>query len=112
MPVKVVGETLPRRLRLIEVRPTVDLSFGTNRFNLTLDTGAGTTNFRPSVVKMLRLAPVGQPGAAYAGLDCPVVVNHYTMGRRDARKGGQLPSRRSAATSFPRARSGGSVPGP
>jgi hypothetical protein len=29
---------------------------------------------------MLRLAPAGRPGAAYAGLDCPVVVNHYTMG--------------------------------
>ena len=29
---------------------------------------------------MLRLTPAGAPGAAYAGLDCPVVVNHYTMG--------------------------------
>jgi hypothetical protein len=29
---------------------------------------------------MLRLTPAGRPGAAYAGLDCPVVVNHYTMG--------------------------------
>jgi hypothetical protein len=81
MPVKVVSETLsPHHLRLIEVRPTVDLSFGTNRFTLTLDTGAGTTNLGPSVVKKLRLAPAGAPGAAYAGLDCPVVVNHYTMG--------------------------------
>ncbi len=81
MPVKVVSETLsPHHLRLLEVRPTVDLSFGTNRFRLTLDTGAGTTNLGPSVVKMLRLAPAGRPGAAYAGLDCPVVVNHYTMG--------------------------------
>ena len=26
------------------------------------------------------MAPAGRPGAAYAGLDCPVVVNHYTMG--------------------------------
>jgi hypothetical protein len=32
------------------------------------------------VVKKLQLAPAGAPGAAYAGLDCPVVVNHYTMG--------------------------------
>jgi hypothetical protein len=81
MPVKVVSETLsPHQLRLIEVRPTVDLSFGTNQFTLTLDTGAGTTNLGPSVVKKLRLAVAGAPGAAYAGLDCPVVVNHYTMG--------------------------------
>jgi hypothetical protein len=81
MPVKVVTELLfPDHLQLTEVRPTVDLSFGPNRFTLTLDTGAGTTNLDPSVVKMLRLAPAGAPGAAYAGLDCPVVVNHYTMG--------------------------------
>ncbi len=81
MPVKVVSQTLsPHHLRLIEVRPTVDLSFGTNRFRLTLDTGAGTTNLGPSVVKKLRLEPAGAPGAAYAGLDCPVVVNHYAMG--------------------------------
>jgi hypothetical protein len=80
MPVKVVSDILrPHHLRLIEVRPTVDLSFGPNRFRMTLDTGAGTTNLGPSVVKKLRLAPVGAPGAAYAGLDCPVVVNHYTM---------------------------------
>ena len=81
MPVKVVSEPIrPRQLQLTEVRPTVDLSFGANRFTLTLDTGAGTTNLGPSVVKKLRLAPAGPPGAAYAGLDCPVVVNHYTMG--------------------------------
>ena len=81
MPVKIVSEILrPDQLQLTEVRPTVDLSFGANQFTLTLDTGAGTTNLGPSVVKMLRLAPVGAPGAAYAGLDCPVVVNHYTMG--------------------------------
>jgi len=82
MPVKVVSQTLsPLHLGLVEVRPTVDLSFGTNRFRLTLDTGfSGTTNLDPSVVKKLRLAPAGRPGAAYAGLDCPVVVNHYTMG--------------------------------
>jgi hypothetical protein len=81
MPVKVVSEPLPRlQLQLTHVRPTVDLSFGSNRFTLTLDTGAGTTNLGPSVVKTLRLTPVGAPGAAYAGLDCPVVVNHYTMG--------------------------------
>jgi hypothetical protein len=81
MPVKVVSQNLsPHHLRLIEVRPTVDLSFGTNRFKLTLDTGAGTTNLGPSVVKKLRLALAGRPGAAYAGLDCPIVVNHYTMG--------------------------------
>ena len=81
MPVKVVSETLsPHHLRLVEVRPTVDLSFGANRFKLTLDTGAGTTNLGPGVVKKLRLAPAGAPGAAYGGLDCPIVVNHYTMG--------------------------------
>ncbi len=81
MPVKVVSERLrPHQLQLTEVRPTVDLSFGPYRFTLTLDTGAGTTNLGPSVVKMLRLAPAGRPGAAYAGLDCAVVVNHYTMG--------------------------------
>jgi hypothetical protein len=81
MPIKVVSETLsPHHLRVVEVRPTVDVAFGANRFALTLDTGAGTTNLAPSVVKKLRLAPAGRPGAAYAGLDCPVVVNHYTMG--------------------------------
>ena len=31
------------------------------------------------MVKKLRLAPAGAPGAAYAGLDCPVVVDNYTM---------------------------------
>ena len=81
MPVRVVRETLfPYHLQLTAVRPTVDLSFGPNRFALVLDTGAGTTNLGPSVVKKLGLAPAGAPGAAYAGLDCPVVVNHYTMG--------------------------------
>ena len=81
MPVKVVSETLsPHHLRLTEVRPTVDLSIGANRFTLTLDTAAGATNLGPSVVKKLGLAPAGAPGAAYAGLDCRVVVNHYTMG--------------------------------
>ena len=58
----------------------MDLSFGPSRLTLTLDTGAGATVLGPSVVKKLRLAPVGAPGAAYAGLDCPVVVNHYRMG--------------------------------
>ena len=82
MPVKVVTEVLsPDHLQLTEVRPTVDLLlFGRNRFTLTLDTGAGTTNLDPGVVKTLRLASAGAPGAAYAGLDCLVVVNHYTMG--------------------------------
>lgn len=81
MPVKVVIETLsPHHLRLTEVRPTVDLSIGADRFTLTLDTGAGATNLGPSMVKKLGLAPAGAPGAAYAGLDCPVVVDHYTMG--------------------------------
>jgi Aspartyl protease len=81
MPVKVVSERLrPYQLQLTEVRPTVDLSFGPDRFNLTLDTGAGSTVLEPSVVKELRLAPAGGPSAAYAGLDCPVVVSHYTMG--------------------------------
>ncbi|HTW09204.1 MAG TPA: retropepsin-like aspartic protease [Acidimicrobiales bacterium] len=81
MPVKVVSKTLsPYHLRLTEVRPTVELSFGTDRFTMTLDTGAGATNLAPSVVKRLQLAPAGPPGAAYAGLDCPVVVNHFMMG--------------------------------
>jgi Aspartyl protease len=81
MPVTVVSAALrPNQLQLTGVRPTVDLSFGPNQFTLTLDTGAGTTNLGPSVVKKLRLTPAGAPGAAYAGLDCPVVVNHYTMG--------------------------------
>jgi Aspartyl protease len=78
MPVNVVSERLsPDQLQLTEVRPTVALSFGPNRVTLTLDTGAGNTNLDPSVVKKLQLAPAGPPGAAYAGLDCPVVVNHY-----------------------------------
>jgi Aspartyl protease len=81
MPVRVVSEHLtPDRLQLTEVRPTVELSFGSNRFTLTLDTGAGSTNLAPSVVKKLQLEPAGAPGAAYAGLDCPVVVSHYTIG--------------------------------
>ncbi|HXW81214.1 MAG TPA: retropepsin-like aspartic protease [Acidimicrobiales bacterium] len=81
MPVKVVSERLsPDHLRLIGVRPTVDLAFGPTRLTLTLDSGAGATNLAPSVVKKLGLAPAGPPGAAYAGLDCPVDVNHYTMG--------------------------------
>jgi hypothetical protein len=43
MPVKVVSETLsPHHLQLTEVRPTVDLSVGTNHYTLTLDTGAGS----------------------------------------------------------------------
>jgi hypothetical protein len=81
MPVKVVTEVLsPDHLQLTEVRPTVDLSFGPNRFTLVFDTGAGSTNLDPSVVKQLRLALAGAPGAAYGGLDCPVVVDHYAMG--------------------------------
>jgi Aspartyl protease len=81
MPVKVVSETLsPHHLQLTAVRPTIDLSFGPNRFALVLDTGAGSTNVGPSVVEKLGLTPAGAPGAAYAGLDCPIVVNHYTMG--------------------------------
>ena len=101
MPVKVVSEILrPDHLRLIEVRPTVDLSFGPSRFTMTLDTGAGATNLAPSVVKKLRLAPVGAPGAAYAGLDCPVVVNHYTM--RPAMLGKmQLPEQRVGSNFIP-----------
>ncbi len=81
MPVKVVSELLsPHHLRLTAVRPTVDLSVGPDRFTLTLDTGAGTTNLGPSVVQTLRLAPAGAAGVAYAGLDCPIAVNRYTMG--------------------------------
>jgi hypothetical protein len=81
MPVNVLSETLhPDQLQLREVKPTVDLSVGLDQFTMTLDTGAGATNLGPSVVKQLRLTPAGAPGAAYAGLDCPVVVNHYTMG--------------------------------
>jgi hypothetical protein len=78
MPVNVVSERLSTdQLQLREVRPSVAMAFGPNRVTLTLDTGAGTTNLDPSVVKKLQLAPAGPPGAAYAGLDCPVVVNHY-----------------------------------
>ena len=101
MPVKVVSEALsPDQVQLTQVRPTVDLSFGPNRFTLTLDTGAGTTNLGPSVVKTLRLAPAGAPGAAYAGLDCPVVVNHYTMG--PARLGkAQLPDQTVGSNFIP-----------
>jgi hypothetical protein len=81
MPVKVVSEPLyPSRLQLTEVRPTVDLSFGPNRFTLTLDTGAGTTVLEPAVVEKLGLRRAGPRGTAYAGLDCPVVVNRYIMG--------------------------------
>jgi hypothetical protein len=81
MPVKVVTEVLsPDHLLLTKVRPTVDLSIGANRFPLVLDTGGGSTNLDPSAVKVLRLAPAGAPGAAYGGLDCPVVVNRYKMG--------------------------------
>ena len=81
MPVKVVSKRLsPDHLQLREVRPTVDLSVGPDRFTLTLDTGAGATNLAPSVVNELGLVPAGANGAAYAGLDCPVVVKHYLMG--------------------------------
>jgi hypothetical protein len=81
MPIKVVSEILrPYHLQLIEVRPTVDLSFGPSQFTLTLDTGAGTTHLGPSVVKKLRLTRARAPGTTYGGLDCPVVVSHYTMG--------------------------------
>jgi Aspartyl protease len=101
MPVKVVSEPLrPDRLQLTEVRPTVDLSFGPNQFTLTLDTGAGTTNLGPSVVDKLRLTPAGPPGAAYAGLDCPVVVNHYTMGPAMLGKV-QLPEQRVGSNFIP-----------
>ncbi len=81
MPVKVVTEVLsPDHLLLTKVRPTVDLSIGANRFLLVFDTGGGSTNLDPSAVKVLGLAPAGRPGAAYGGLDCPVVVTPYTMG--------------------------------
>ena len=81
MPVRVVSERLrPYPLRLTAVRPTVDLAVGPNRFLLTLDTGAGTTVLGPSVVEKLRLTPEGAPGAAYAGLACPVVVHRYAIG--------------------------------
>jgi hypothetical protein len=107
MPVKVVSEILrPYHLRLIVVRPTVDLSFGPNQFRLTLDTGAGTTNLGPSVVKKLRLTRAGAPGAAYAGLDCPVVVNHYTMGPAMLGKV-QLPGQRVGSNVVPPGTVGG-----
>jgi hypothetical protein len=80
MPVEVIGKALPHELRLTEVRPTVDLSFGPERFTLTLDTGAATTVLGPSVVKELRLVSQGVPLTTYAGLACPVVVNRYTLG--------------------------------
>ena len=81
MPVKVVSKVLsPDHLRLVEVRPTVELSIGPSRLTMTLDTGAGNTTLAPSVVKQLGLAPIGLPGTAYAGLDCPIAVNHFTVG--------------------------------
>lgn len=68
MPVKVVSETLsPHDLRLTEVRPTVGLSVGANRFMLTLDTGAGRTNLRdavgPSQSSRLAVSPAGHQWA-------------------------------------------------
>jgi len=82
MPVNVAHQPLsPDHLQLIEVRPTVDLSLGPNQFTLTVDTGAGTAvGLGPSVVAKLGLAPVGAPGAAYAGLDCRIEVNRYPLG--------------------------------
>ena len=82
MPVKVTRQPLaPDHRQLIEVRPTVELSLGSNQLTLTLDTGAGTAiGLGPSEVTKLGLAPVGAPGVAYAGLDCPVRVNHYELG--------------------------------
>jgi hypothetical protein len=66
MPVTVVGEALrPDQLQVTEVRPTVDVSFGPDRYELTLDTGAGATILGPGVVEKLRLAPAGARGAAY-----------------------------------------------
>jgi Aspartyl protease len=80
MAVNVVHTRLsPDPLQLTEVRPTVDLAFGAKSFTLTLDTGASATNLAPAVVKDLRLTSAGRAGAAYAGLDCPVVVDHYMM---------------------------------
>ncbi len=52
-----------------------------------------------------RLAPAGAPGAAYAGLDCPVVVNHYTMGPAMLGKV-QLPEQTVGSNFIPPARSG------
>lgn len=81
MPVKVVSTVLhPDRIRLTEVRPTVDLAVGSHRFEMTLDTGAGVTAVGPSVVRTLRLRPNGASATAVAGLDCPVVVRRYTIG--------------------------------
>ena len=112
MPVKVVTDLLsPDHLRLTKVRPTVDLSFGSNRFTLVLDTGAGGTNLDPSVVKELRLALAGAPGAAYGGLDCPVVVNHYTMGPAMLGKV-QLPEQMVDSNSLPRHRRGDRIRDP
>ncbi|MGD0442105.1 MAG: retropepsin-like aspartic protease [Acidimicrobiales bacterium] len=101
MPVKVVSKALsPHGLRLTEVRPTVGLSVGADRFTLTLDTGAGRTNLAPGVVEKLGLAPAGAPGAAYAGLDCPVVVDHYTLGPAMLGKV-QLPPQTIGSNSLP-----------
>lgn len=82
MPVTVIRQLLsPDHLKLIEVRPIVELSVGSNELTLTLDTGAGTAiGLGPSEVNKLRLSPVGNPGVAYAGLDCPVRVSHYALG--------------------------------
>jgi hypothetical protein len=102
MPVKVVQQPLsPDHLQLIEVRPTVDLSLGPNQLTLTLDTGTGAAiGFGPSVVTKLGLAPVGIPGRAYAGLDCPLQVNHYALG--PAMLGNvQLPSQTVISNFYP-----------
>lgn len=107
MPVTVVTRTLrPHQLQLTEVRPTVELSFGPNQFELTVDTGAGSTNLGPGVVKKLRLAPAGPPGAAYAGLDCPVVVDHYMMGPTTLGKV-QLPAQTIGSNFTPTGTDGG-----
>ena len=60
-----------------------------------LDTGARVReDLGPGVVKKLRLPRAGAPGASYAGLDCPVVVNPYTMSTRCSGKCSSLSNQR------------------
>jgi hypothetical protein len=82
MPVTVVYQPLsPEHLHLLEVRPTVQLSIGSNLFTLTVDTGSGSAiGLGSSAVATLGLTPVGRPGATFAGLNCPIKVNHYALG--------------------------------
>lgn len=102
MPVTVTRQSLsPDHLQLVEVKPTVDLSLGSDQLIVTLDTGTGATvGLDPSEVTKLGLVPVGASGTAYAGLDCPVQVSHYTLG--PAMLGNvELPAQRVISNALP-----------